>query len=128
MTNKCFLCFQANQQQLIVSRSSSNVSRPSNLNFNNNINNINNNHIHAATINNINNNYSSITSVKVWTATNLRPAAPIKISAALVRDDLRKSTRGPRKFSKHLIFILRAIAVSKSSCSIIIIYIVFWGR
>ncbi|KAK3913655.1 Rho guanine nucleotide exchange factor 7 [Frankliniella fusca] len=91
----------ANQHQLIVTRNSSNITRPSNLNVNNNINNINNNHIHAASVNNINNNYSSNPNVKSWTATNLRPAPPVRIAASLVRDDLRKSSRGPRKFNER---------------------------
>ncbi|KAE8750461.1 hypothetical protein FOCC_FOCC002755 [Frankliniella occidentalis] len=91
-----------NQHQLIVTRNSSSITRPSNLNVNNNINNINNNHIHAASVNNINNNnYSSNPSVKSWTATNLRPAPPVRIAASLVRDDLRKSTRGPRKINER---------------------------
>ncbi|KAJ1530581.1 hypothetical protein ONE63_005464 [Megalurothrips usitatus] len=91
-----------NQHQLIVSRNSSNISRPSNLNVNNNINNINNNPIPAASLNNINNNnYNSSTNTKVWTATNLRPAPPIRISSSLMRDDLRKSTRGVRKFNER---------------------------
>ncbi|XP_034252099.1 rho guanine nucleotide exchange factor 7 isoform X1 [Thrips palmi] len=89
-----------NQHQLIVTRNSSNISRPSNLNVNHNINNINNNHLNAASINNINNNnYSSNSSVKIWTATNLRPAPPVRITSTLTRDDIRKSTRGPRKIN-----------------------------
>lgn len=72
------------------------------MNVNNNINNINNNPIPAASLNNINNNnYNSSTNTKVWTATNLRPAPPIRISSPLMRDDLRKSTRGVRKFNER---------------------------